>query len=239
MKAIFIKEIKQFFNSIEGYLAIGFFFTISSLLIWLIPSELNILINKQANLLPFFLITPWILLILIPAITMKMISAESLQKTNILLFTKPISTWNIINAKYLASVTISLLSILPTITYVFSIWTLSEPRGNIDFGEMTGSYIGVFLLIIAYNSIGIFASTISKNTVICFILSILLILFTTFGLNYLGLNLNNTLIKNLSIIHHYESISRGVLDIKNIIYFTSVTIIFLHLSSITINKYKS
>ena len=238
MLAIYKKEIKHFFNSFEGYLAIGVFYIISSLLLWFIPSDLNILINKQASLLPFFLVTPWILLILIPSITMKMISIESLEKTNILLFTKPITQWSIINSKFLASITISVLSILPTITYVYSIIMLSEPIGNVDLGEMIGSYIGVFFLICSYNAIGIFCSCLSSNTVVCFISSILMILFITFGINNIGIHYNNSLISNISIMHHYESISRGVLDTRSIMYFISIIIIFLNLSTHTLNKHR-
>ena len=238
MHAIYKKEIKHFFNSFEGYLVIGVFYTISSLILWFIPSDLNILINKQASLLPFFLVTPWILLILIPSITMKMISIESLEKTNILLFTKPITKWSIINSKFLASMTISVLSILPTITYVYSIIMLSEPTGNVDFGEMIGSYIGVFFLICSYNAIGIFCSSLSSNTVLCFISSVLMILFITFGINNIGIYYNNSLISNLSIMHHYESISRGVLDTRSIMYFISIIIIFLNLSTHTLNKHR-
>ena len=113
MIAIYKKEIRSFFNTAEGYLSISVFFIINSLILWFIPSEYNIIYNHQASLLPFFLITPWILLFLIPSVTMKFISAESLEKTTIILFTKPIGKWSIINSKFLASITISILSILP------------------------------------------------------------------------------------------------------------------------------
>ena len=160
MFAIYKKEIKSFFNTVEGYVAIIFFFITTSLILWYIPSDYNIIYNHQASLSPFFAITPWVFLFLIPAITMKMFSTETSQKTILILLTKPVKKWKIITAKFLSSLTIGLMSIIPSLIFVYSIYQLSEPTGNIDTGELIGSYIGIIMLISTYSAIGLFGSII-------------------------------------------------------------------------------
>ena len=146
MLAVYKKEIKMFFYTMEAYVAISVFFSINSLILWYIPSEFNIFYNNEATLLPFFLIAPWVLLLLIPAITMKMISSEFTHRTNLILLTKPIKVWQIIIAKFLASFTIGLASILPSLIFVYSIYQISNPKGNIDQGELIGSYLGIIMI---------------------------------------------------------------------------------------------
>ena len=118
MLAIYKKEMKIFFTTMEGYIAISVFFIINSLILWYIPSDFNIFTNNKASLLSFFSIAPWVLLFLIPSITMKMISSEIAQKTNLILFTKPIQKWKIIFSKFLASVTIGITAVLPSLIFV-------------------------------------------------------------------------------------------------------------------------
>ena len=236
MYAIYKKEIKSFFNTIEGYVAIIVFFISTSLILWYIPSEYNIIYNKQASLSPFFTISPWVLLFLMPAITMKMLSEERSQKTLIILLTKPIKKWEIICAKFLASFTIGCISISPSLIFVYSILKLSEPIGNLDYGELIGSYIGLVMLISAYSAIGLFGSIISKNIMIAFISTTIIILFFLFGLDLLSNNYDNSILQYLCINTHYESISRGVIDSRDIIYFTSITAFFLIISTLVIEK---
>jgi len=238
MFPIYKKEIKQFFNTIEGYLAISIFFLVSSLTLWYIPGGLNIFYNKTASLLPFFSMAPWILLILSPAITMKIMSTELLERTDLILFTKPIKIWEIIISKFLASTTINILSILPSLIFIVSIYQLSEPTGNIDTGELLCSYIGLVLVILLYNAIGLFGSCISKNTMISFISTIMIIIFFLFGCDLLAQLNNNKILDYMNLFTHYESISRGVLDTKNIIYFLSLTCIFLILSNLITKQKK-
>ena len=239
MLAIYRKEIKLFFNSLEGYLAISVFFLTTSLIIWYIPSDYNIIYNQEASLLPFFQISPWVLLFLIPAITMKMVSYETIQKTIIILLTKPIETYKIIASKFFASCTIGIISILPSLIFIYSIYELSEPKGNIDQGQLLGSYLGIVFLIATYSAIGLLGSALSKNTMISFITSTLLILLFLFGFDFLGHNYNISFLEYLSINSHYESISRGVIDSRDLIYFMSIIIIFLGLSTIIIQERKS
>lgn len=239
MYAIYKKEIKSFFNTIEGYVAIIVFFITTSLILWYIPSDYNIIYNKQASLLSFFTISPWVLLFLMPAITMKMLSGESSQKTIIILLTKPIKKWEIIFAKFLASFTIGFISISPSLIFVYSVFELSEPIGNLDYGELIGSYIGLVMLISAYSSIGLFGSIISKNMMIAFICTTIIILLFLFGLDLLSTNYDNAILQYLSINTHYESISRGVIDSRDIIYFISITAFFLIISTLIIEKQNS
>ena len=177
MYAIYKKEIKSFFNTIEGYVAIIVFFISTSLILWYIPSDYNIIYNKQASLSPFFSVSPWVLLFLMPAITMKMLSQESSQKTITILLTKPIKKWEVICAKFLASFTIGCIAVSPSFIFVYSVLELSEPVGNLDYGELIGSYIGLVMLIGTYSAIGLFGSIISKNMMIAFILTTIIILF--------------------------------------------------------------
>ena len=181
MFGIYKKEIKTFLNTLEGYVAILIFFTTTSLFLWFIPSEFNIIDSNKASLMSLFVISPFVLLLLIPAITMKMISVEMLENTITLLLAKPIKRWEIVISKFLASCTIGIISITPTLIFIYSIYQLSEPKGNIDIGEISGSYIGLIMLIITYSSIGIFSSTISKNSMISFILTVSIIIFFLFG----------------------------------------------------------
>jgi len=228
MLAIYKKEIKSFFHTMEAYIAISVFFIINGLILWYIPSSYNIIHNKQASLLPFFTISPWVLLVLIPAITMKMINTEITQGTSIILFTKPINVGEIIIGKFLASLTIGITSIMPSLIFVYGIYQTSHPVGNIDIGELIGSYTGIILLITLYSSIGLFCSSVFKNNMIALISTIMIILFLYFGVNFLGDYYNNSILEHLSISYHYQSISRGIIDSRDMLYFLSLTICFLY-----------
>ena len=232
MFAIYKNELKFFFNNLEGYVAIVLFLTINSLAIWHIPSDFNIFQNNQASLLPFFELTPWVFLILIPAITMKILSKEVINKTIVILMTKPIKNWEIIISKYLASTTIGIMTTVPTLIYVYTLYQLSEPKGSIDIGQITASYIGIFFIISTYSAIGIFCSSITKNVMISFIATIILIIILCFGLELIGNIYNIYIIEYLSMHNHYKSISRGILDSRDIIYFFSMTCFFLFISRI-------
>ena len=236
MFGIYKKEIKTFFNTLEGYVAILIFFTITTLLLWFIPSEYNIFENNKASLLPLFVASPFVLLLLIPSITMKMISVEMLENTTTILLSKPIRRWEIIISKFLASCTIGIAAIIPTCIFIYSVYQLSEPKGNIDVGEIVGSYIGLIMLITTYSSIGIFSSTISKNSMISFILTVIIIILLLFGFDIIIQQYPYKILDYLSMMQHYESLSRGVIDSRDIIYFLSLNFCFLYASIIKIEK---
>jgi ABC-2 type transport system permease protein len=230
MLAIFRKEINGFFSSLTGYIVIIVFLLVNSLFIWVLPGELNILDSGYAGLDTLFFISPWVFLLLVPAITMKMISEEKRLGTIELIYSRPLTERSVIYGKYLASVSLVLLSLFPGIIYYLSVYWLGETPGNLDAGGTWGAFTGLFFLAAIYASIGIFASSLTENQVIAFILAVLLcfILFAGFdSFAYLpGLKKLDEIVISLGINEHYKSMSRGVIDIKDITYFISVVVIF-------------
>lgn len=230
MFAILTKEIRGFFSSLTGYIVIIVFLLINSLFMWIFPGEWNIFDNGYAGLDTLFLLSPWVFLFLVPAVTMKMFAEEKRLGTIELIFSKPITERGIIWGKYLASVLLVLLALLPCLIYYISIYMLGETPGNLDSGGTWGAFIGLFFLASVYTSAGIFASSLTDNQVIAFIIAVLIcfVMFMGFdSIAYLPVlkNLDEFIIR-LGINEHYKSFSRGVLDIRDVIYFASVVTIF-------------
>ncbi|MBQ7550289.1 MAG: gliding motility-associated ABC transporter permease subunit GldF [Bacteroidales bacterium] len=231
MFTLYTKEIKAFFSSIMGYIIMGTFLVVTGLFLWVFSNYYNIFEMNMADLQGLFSISCYLFLFLIPAITMRTFSEEKKSGTMELLFTKPLSDNAIIGAKFLACVTFLLIALLPTLLYVFTIWKLGNPIGNIDLGSTWGSYIGLFLLGIIFISIGIFASSLTNNQIIAFILGAVFCFFVHFGFEFIysfGIfGGAGGFIKSLGIEHHYQAISKGVVDSRDIIYFITTTFIFL------------
>ena len=230
MLAIFRKEISGFFSSLTGYIVIIVFLVINSLFMWVFPGEWNILDSGYASLDTLFFLSPWVFMFLVPAVTMRMIAEEKRLGTIELIYSKPISESGIIYGKYFASVCLVILALLPGLIYYFSVYTLGETPGNLDKGGTLGSFIGLFFLASVYASAGIFASSLTDNQVIAFIIAVLLcfVMFMGFdSIAYLpGLKKLNEVIIRLGINEHYKSLSRGVLDIKDVVYFIAVIMLF-------------
>jgi len=233
MLVLYFKEIRSFLSSLIGYLTIGVFITSIGIFMWIIPAEgggYNVLDNGFANIDPLFFIAPWVYLFLIPAITMRSFSEEKKSGTIELLLTRPFTDLQIVMAKYFAGVTLVALSLLPTLIYYYSVHTLGAPKGNIDTGGMWGSYIGLLLLGAGFVSIGIFASSISDNQVIAFIIALLLCFFCFIGFEFIAqsglFGKYDSFFKSLGINDHYESLSRGVIDTRDVFYFISLIAIF-------------
>ncbi|HAM09489.1 MAG: gliding motility-associated ABC transporter permease subunit GldF [Bacteroidetes bacterium GWE2_41_25] len=230
MFAIFRKEINGFFSSLTGYIVITVYLLVNSLFMWIFPGEWNIFDNGYAGLDTLFLLSPWIFLFLVPAVTMRMIAEEKRLGTIELIFSRPITERGIIWGKYLASVVLVLLALLPGVIYYVTVYMLGEVPGNLDKGGTIGSYTGLFFLASVYAAVGIFASSLTDNQVIAFIAAVLLcfMLFMGFdSLAYLpGLKNFDEFIIRLGINEHYKSMSRGVLDIRDVVYFVSVVILF-------------
>jgi len=231
MKALYLKELRSFLSSIIGYIFIGIFLVLNSLFLWVFSYETNILEGGTADLRSFFGISPIIFLILIPAITMRSFSEERRTGTIELLFTKPISDFTIIFTKYLAGVPLVFISILPTLIYYYSVHNLGEPVGIIDDGATITSYLGLMLVGACLVAVGIFASSVTDSQIVSFILSMFLSWFLFMGLDLLavysqfgGLDL---IFRNLGIMEHYESIQKGVIDTRDIIYFISFAAVFI------------
>jgi ABC-2 type transport system permease protein len=238
MKAILLREIKSFFGSPIGYLVIAIFLLLNGLFLWVFEGDFNILDSGFADLSPFFTLAPWILIFLIPAVTMRSFSDEKKQGTLELLLTKPVTIWQIVNGKFYGALLLILIAIVPTLIYVWIIYGLGLPEGNIDMGSTLGSYFGLLFLIGAYTAIGIFTSTLSDNQIVAFILSVFLCFFFYFGFEGLAgyLTSMENFISSLGMDSHFKSMSRGVLDTRDILYFLSVTVLFL---SFTVFKLKS
>ncbi|MDO6597436.1 gliding motility-associated ABC transporter substrate-binding protein GldG [Oceanihabitans sp. 2_MG-2023] len=227
MLAILKKEINAFFASPIGYLVIAIFLLLNGLFLWLFKGEFNILDNGFADLSSFFLLAPWILIFLIPAVTMRSFSDEKKQGTLELLLTKPISNLNIVLGKYFGAFVLILMALLPTLLYVYTVNQLGNPQGNLDTGSTLGSYFGLLFLVAAYTAIGLFASSITDNQIVAFISAVFLCLLFYIGFQGIADFMSSTLIEQLGMSAHFKSMSRGVLDTRDIVYFLSVTLIFI------------
>ena len=238
MKALLFREIKSFFGSPIGYLVIAIFLILNGLFLWIFDGEYNILNSGFADLSPFFTISPWILIFLIPAVTMRSFSDEMKQGTLELLLTKPLSIWQIVNGKFFGAMLLIVIAIVPTFIYVYVISSLGMPEGNIDMGSTLGSYFGLLFLISSYTAIGIFTSTLSDNQIVAFLLAVFLCFFFYFGFDGIATYLPSieNFISNLGMNSHFKSMSRGVIDTRDLLYFVSITILFL---SLTVFKLKS
>jgi ABC-2 type transport system permease protein len=238
MKAILFREIRSFFGSPIGYLVIAIFLILNGLFLWIFNGENNILDSGFADLSPFFTISPWILLFLIPAVTMRSFADEMKQGTLELLLTKPLSIWEIVGGKFLGSFLLIVIAIIPTLIYVYVISKLGMPEGNIDMGSTIGSYFGLLFLISGYCSIGIFTSSITNNQIIACLVAVLLCFTFYFGFDGIATYLPSleSSISHLGMNSHFKSMSRGVLDTRDILYFSSIIIVFL---SLTVNQLKS
>lgn len=234
---IYLKEINSFLSSLIAYIVIAVFLVAMGLFMWVFP-ETNVIDYGYADMAIFFSMSPFVLMFLIPAITMKMLAEESNTGTLEILIVKPVTKLHIVVGKFFAALTLVSFAILPTLVYCFSLYQLSSPVGNIDIAGIAGSYIGLFLLSSAFCAIGILSSAFTKNQVVAFVVATFLsfILFT--GLNsFAGINVWSSLsllLSNLSLEYHYNAMSKGLLDTRDIVYFLSVIGILLYFSKLTL-----
>lgn len=238
MKALLLREIKSFFGSPIGYLVIAIFLLLNGLFLWVFPGEFNLLDSGFADLSPFFTLAPWILIFLIPAVTMRSFADEKKQGTIELLFTKPLSIWEIVNGKFFGAFILILLALLPTLVYVFVLSGLGNPEGNIDLGSTLGSYFGLMFLIAGYTAIGVFTSSLSDNQIVAFIASVFLCFVFYFGFEGVAglMGGSGNFLSMFGMDYHFKSMSRGVLDTRDILYFISIAVLFL---SFTVYKLKT
>jgi ABC-2 type transport system permease protein len=225
------KEISSFFNSLIGYIVIAVFLLSTALFIWIFPGEFNILENGYATLDPLFTLAPWVFLFLLPAITMRLFADEKKSGTIELLFTKPFTDIQIILAKYFSGLLLGLFSLIPTFIYFLSVYLLGSEVGNMDMGGTWGSYIGLFFLAAIYVAIGLFASSLTENQIIAFLFAVILSFFFYIGFESISsisfLEPISEFILNMGINEHYKSMSRGVIDFRDMVYFISVIAFFL------------
>lgn len=242
MFTLYIKEISSFLNSLIGYIVIIVFLLINSLFLWVFPTEFNIPQFGYASLESLFLMAPFVFLFLIPAITMRMFSEEKKSGTIEILLTQPLSDLQIIMAKYFAGLTLVIVSLIPTLVYFVTVYIYGFPAGNIDMGGSWGSYIGLLFLGAAFVAIGLFASSITDNQIVAFILAIVITAFSYLGFEIIySLDLFGSVdlfIKSLGISAHYASMSRGVIDTRDLIYFISFIAVFILFTKISLESRK-
>ncbi|MDQ3071747.1 MAG: gliding motility-associated ABC transporter permease subunit GldF [Bacteroidota bacterium] len=230
MFALFKKEITLFFSSLIGYIAIGVFLIACGLFIWVLP-DFNVLNYGYATLEQLFSLAPFVFLFLIPAITMRSFAEERKSGTIEILSTKPVTDMEIVGGKYFAGLVLVLFSLLPTLFYYYTIQQLAVPGSSIDAGATWGSYIGLLFLAGAYLAIGLFASALTDNQIVAFIAGMFLCFFFFQLLDFLrglsGLQPIDSLLEAVSIQSHYHSISRGVVDSRDIVYFITFILAFL------------
>jgi len=242
MFTLFRKEINGFLNSLIGYIVIIVFLLIIGLFLWVLPVDSNILDFGYASMDGLFIIAPFVFLFLIPAITMRSFADEKRSGTIELLMTQPLTDLQVILAKYFAGLVLVIFSLIPTLVYFFSVYHLGLPPGNLDIGSMWGSYIGLVFLSAVFVSIGIFSSSVSDNQIVSFIIAIFLSAFFYMGFELIYIFIVSgkigLMVQSLGINVHYSSISRGVIDSRDLIYFLSITSLFLLLTKLSLESRK-
>lgn len=230
MRQVFAKEIGGFLNSLIAYIVVGVFLTVIGLLTWVFK-DTSVLDNGFADLETLFTLGPYVFVFLIPAITMKSFAEERKLGTMELLLTKPLSDWDILLGKFLAAVVLVFFALLPTLIYYYTVYALGNPVGNVDSSGTAGSYIGLFLLGAIFCSIGILASSVTNNQIVAFLLAAFLCFLFYSGFDSFSALIlagdQGLLIKQFGILYHYESLSRGLIDSRDVIYFVSVCSVFL------------
>jgi len=240
--AIFRKEINTFFSSLIGYVVIGLFLVILGLFMFVFQ-DTSLLDFGFATLGPFFSMVPNVFIFLIPAVCMRAFAEEKQSGAIELLVTRPIKDLEIILGKYLACLVLVLFALLPTVLYYYSIYQLGEPVGNIDTGGTVGSYIGLVFLAMAFVSIGIFASSLTSNQIVSFLLATALCFWCYFGFDYLSTlpvfsGRAEAFIQELGMLHHFDSLGRGLIDSRDVIYFLSITAFFIMLTLLSLERRK-
>jgi len=240
MWSLYKKEIRSFLTSVTGIVVIGIFLVMTGLFLWVLPTGMNVLENGYANLNGLFQLAPFVFLFLVPAVTMHSFSEEIGSGTMELLLTRPLSDLQIILAKYFAQLTLILLALIPTLVYYVSVNQLAYPVGNVDSGAFWGSFIGLIFLASSFAAVGVFTSSLSGNQIISFLLAVLLSAFLYMGFSFVAPFFNNTeyFVELLGISAHYQSISRGVIDIRDVVYFLSVIFFFLYLTRFILARRK-
>ncbi|MEM9833259.1 MAG: gliding motility-associated ABC transporter permease subunit GldF [Bacteroidota bacterium] len=241
MLAIYRKEVNSYLNSLIAYVVIAVFLTGTGLLMWIFP-DTSVLTYGFADMSTLFTLGPYVFMFLIPAITMRSFAEERKAGTMELILTQPVTDWQLVLGKYLAAWTVVLLALLPTLIYYLSVHQLGNPVGNLDSAGIAGSYIGLILLGGVFTAIGTLASSLTENQVIAFILAVFLCFFLYTGFSSLaGLEAwddSALVVEKFGILHHYDAMSRGLVDSRNLIYFITLTTLTLLLTQLALNSRK-
>lgn len=242
MFSLLLKEIKSFLSSVIGYVAIAVFLVLTGLFLWVFTGDFNVFDNAYAELSSFFIIAPWVFMFLIPAITMRSFAEEKRTGTIELLYTRPISDFQIVLAKILAGIVLVILALIPTLIYVYTVYSLGNPIGNLDMGGTWGSYLGLLFLASAFVSMGIFTSSLTDNQVVAFIMAVFLCFFFFIGFESISsfalMGALDSVVLKFGIMEHYNSLSRGVIDTRDVIYFLALITIFLLMTKTVLRSRK-
>jgi ABC-2 type transport system permease protein len=234
MNSLFLKEISSFFHSLTGYIVIIIFLLLNGLLLWVFDTDMNILEGGYASLDSLFILAPWVFLMLIPAITMRSLAEERRSGTLDLLRTRPLTELRVVLAKYGAALAVIILALLPTLVYYVTVSSLGSPAGNLDKGGTWGSYAGLLFLAAGYAAIGIFCSSLTDNLIVAFLLAAVFCLTLFQGFGQIGKLLTGgkagSFAESLGISEHYSSMSRGVIDSRDVVYFLALIAIFIALT---------
>ncbi len=242
MMTIFIKEIRSFFSSLIGYVVIGVFVLMLGLIIWVFP-DFSILNSNYASLDQLFSLSPMVFLFLIPAITMRSFSEEIQYGTLEIMMTKPIYDLDIVAGKFLACLALVCIALMPSLLYFFSVYQLGSPKGNIDVGAIWGSYIGLIMLAAAFAAIGIYCSTLFKNQIVAFLLTMAVCYIFYFGFFFLSklpvfFGKTDDIVQKIGMDYHYNALNKGLVDLKDIVYFLSIITLFLFLTAESLKSRK-
>jgi len=241
MFAVFKREVFSFFTTPVGYLIIGFFLVLNGLFLWVFKGDFNIFEYGFADLSKFFLLTPWVFLFLIPAVTMKSFSEEKKTGTLELLFIKPLSIGQTVYGKFFGAVFLVVIALIPTFLYSICISQLGIPQGNLDWGVIYGSYFGLFFLAMSYTAIGIFTSTLTENQIVAFILALVICFMFYYGFEAVSTLFTDgdiaQFVITLGMKSHFEGISRGVLGSRDLIYFFSLSVLFLFFAIVQLKNH--
>ncbi|MCB0589391.1 MAG: gliding motility-associated ABC transporter permease subunit GldF [Phaeodactylibacter sp.] len=242
MLSLFLKEVNAFFSSLIGYIVIGVFLVIMGLVMFVFP-DTSLLNGNYASLDQLFEVAPMIFVFLIPAITMRLLAEEQQAGTIELLVTRPVTDLQIILGKYFASLLLIAFALLPAWLYYYTVYQLGSPQGNLDSGAILGSYIGLFFLAAAFAAIGLFASSLSANQIVAFIVAAFLCFFIHWGFDFLSrlpvfVGKVDDVVQMFGIDYHYASISRGLIDTRDIVYFLSLIALFIMMTVVSLERRK-
>ena len=242
MLSQFLKEVNAFFSSLIGYIVIGVFLVIMGLVMFVFP-DTSLLNSNYASLDQLFEVAPMIFVFLIPAITMRLLAEEQQAGTIELLVTRPVTDLQIILGKYFASLLLIAFALLPAWLYYYTVYQLGSPQGNLDSGAILGSYIGLFFLAAAFAAIGLFASSLSANQIVAFIVAAFLCFFIHWGFDFLSrlpvfVGKVDDVVQMFGIDYHYASISRGLIDTRDIVYFLSLIALFIMMTVVSLERRK-
>ena len=242
MWSVMSKELNQYFSSLIGYLVIGVFLLLISLFMWVFV-DTSVLDNRYASLAQLFAVAPMILVFLIPALTMRSIAEERNQGTLEFLQTKPLSISTLVIGKYLGNLILMVIALIPTLIFVYSVYQLGDPKGNIDLGEVMGSYIGLLSLSALFTAIGLFTSSVTDNQIVAFLLGVFICFFIYLGFDFaskLPIFFGNSdlVIQKLGAQFHYLALSQGNVELRDMYYFVSMSSFFLWLTYVSLSKHR-